>query len=243
LIDERSDISMLFKNELLWLLLIIVNFGIVLLAYRFFGKVGLYAWIGVAIIIANIQVLKTVELFTLVATLGNIIYGTTFLTTDILSEVYGKSEARKAVFIGFFCMISMTVIMWICLKFIPDISDFAQSSLETIFEIMPRVALGSLVAYIVSQMHDVWAFAFWKKIFSKSHHLWIRNNLSTMVSQLIDSVIFCTIALLGLYEISVWLQILLTTYVLKLIVAAADTPFIYIARKIYYKYYKKGELQ
>jgi len=229
---------MLFKNELLWLLLIIVNFGIVMLAYRFFGKVGLYTWIGVAIIIANIQVLKTVELFTMVATLGNIIYGTTFLTTDILSEVYGKSEARKAVFMGFFCMISMTVVMWICLKFVPDISDFAQSSLETIFEIMPRVALGSLAAYIVSQLHDVWAFAFWKKIFSGPQHLWIRNNLSTMVSQLIDTIIFCTIALLGLYEIGVWLQILLTTYLFKLVVAAADTPFVYIARKIYHKYYK-----
>lgn len=229
---------MLFKNELLWLLLILVNFGIVILAYRFFGKVGLYAWIGVAIIIANIQVLKTVELFTMVATLGNIVYGTTFLTTDILSEVYGKSEARKAVFIGFFCMISMTAVMWICLKFVPDISDFAQGSLETIFEVMPRVALGSLVAYLVSQLHDVWAFAFWKKIFSSPRHLWIRNNLSTMVSQLIDSVIFCTIALLGLYETGVWLQILLTTYLLKLIVGASDTPFVYIARKIYHKYYK-----
>jgi uncharacterized integral membrane protein (TIGR00697 family) len=234
---------MLFKNELLWLLLIIVNFGIVILAYRFFGKVGLYAWIGVAIIIANIQVLKTVELFTMVATLGNIIYGTTFLTTDILNEVYGKADARKAVFIGFFCMLSMTVVMWICLKFIPDISDFAQNSMETIFEIMPRVALGSLAAYIVSQLHDVWAFAFWKKIFSKPQHLWIRNNLSTMVSQLIDSAIFCTIALLGLYEIGVWLQVLLTTYLLKLIVAAADTPFIYLARKIYYKYHKDKEIQ
>jgi len=62
---------MLFKNELLWLVLIFVNFGIVLLAYRFFGKLGLYAWIGIAIILANIQVLKTVELFNLVATLGS----------------------------------------------------------------------------------------------------------------------------------------------------------------------------
>ncbi|GAI08768.1 unnamed protein product, partial [marine sediment metagenome] len=97
------------------------------------GKLGLYAWIGIAVILANIQVLKTVELFALVATLGNIIYGTTFLATDILSEVYGKAEAKKAVFMGFFFMIGATAIMWICLQFIPHISDFAQSSLETIF--------------------------------------------------------------------------------------------------------------
>ena len=229
---------MLFKNELLWLVLIFINFGIVLLAYRFFGKLGLYAWIGIAVIIANIQVLKTVELFNLVATLGNIIYGTTFLTTDILNEVYGKAAARKAVLMGFFFMIGATAVMWICLQFVPHASDFAQGSLAIIFGIMPRIVLGSLTAYIVSQMHDVWAFAFWKRIFSKPHQLWIRNNLSTMVSQLIDSVIFCTIALLGLFEINVWLQILLTTYLLKLIVAVCDTPFVYIARRIYFKYYE-----
>jgi queuosine precursor transporter len=229
---------MLFKNELLWASLIIFNFGVVLLAYRFFGKTGLYAWMGIAVILANIQVLKTVELFALVATLGNIIYGTTFLATDILSEVYGKASAKRAVFMGFFFMLSMTAIMWICLQFIPHASDFAQGSLETIFGVMPRVALGSLAAYLVSQLHDVWAFHFWKRLFSRPQHLWIRNNLSTMVSQLIDSIIFCTVALLGLYEMNVWFQILLTTYILKLIVAAADTPFVYIARKIYFKYYK-----
>jgi len=228
---------MLFKNELLWAVLIIVNFGVMLLAYRLFGKSGLYVWIGIAVILANIQVLKTVELFTMAATLGNIIYGTTFLATDILSEVYGKAEAKKAVFMGFFFMIGATAVMWICLQFIPHIKDFAQSSLETIFAIMPRIALGSLSAYLVSQLHDVWAFAFWKRIFSKSNQLWIRNNLSTMASQLIDSIIFCTVALFGIYEMNVWFQILLTTYILKLIVAAADTPFVYIARKIYFKYY------
>ena len=228
---------MIFKNELLWIILMLLNFGVVLLAYRFFGKIGLYSWIGVAVILANIQVLKTVELFSLVATLGNIVYGTTFLTTDILSEVYGKAAARKAVFIGFFSMFSMTAIMWVCLQFVPDASDFAQSSLKTIFGVMPRIALGSLSAYIVSQLHDVWAFAFWKRLFNKPHQLWIRNNLSTIVSQLIDSIVFCIIALLGLFEMDVWLDILLTTYMLKLIVAVLDTPFIYIARIIYVKHY------
>ena len=135
-------------------------------------------------------------------------------------------------------MVSATAIMWICLQFVPHANDFAQSSLETIFAIMPRIALGSLAAYLVSQLHDVWAFHFWKRLFSGPQHLWIRNNLSTMVSQLIDSIIFCTVALLGLFEIGMWLQLLFTTYILKLIVAVADTPFVYIARKIYFKYYK-----
>jgi uncharacterized integral membrane protein (TIGR00697 family) len=96
---------------------------------------------------------------------------------------------------------------------------------------MPRIALGSLVAYLVSQLHDVWAFQFWKEKTS-GKHLWIRNNLSTLVSQAIDSLIFCLIAFTGLFPADVWFEILLTTYLFKLIVAIFDTPFIYIAKKI-----------
>jgi len=85
------------SNELLWLLLLFLNFGIIILAYRFFGRIGLYCWIAVAVILANIQVTKTIQLFGFVTALGNIIYSTTFLATDILNENHGKKAARKAV--------------------------------------------------------------------------------------------------------------------------------------------------
>ena len=73
-------------NELLWLLMLVVNFGAILVVYRLFGKIGLFIWVPIAAITANIQVLKTVEIFGLTATLGNIVYATSFLVTDILSE-------------------------------------------------------------------------------------------------------------------------------------------------------------
>ncbi len=218
-------------NELLWGLLVLVNFVLIVLAYKKWGVVGLYAWIGVALVIANIQVLKTIQIFGITATLGNIIYGTTFLATDILSESHGKEKAKTAVWIGFYMMISSTLIMWICLHFIPDSSDFVQGSLETIFSIMPRITIASLSAYLLSNFHDVWAFHKWKKVFSNRKHLWIRNNLSTMVSQLIDSVIFCFIAFWGVYELGVFFEILITTYLIKWLVSALDTPFVYFATK------------
>ena len=215
-------------NELYWIILVLVNFGLILTIFKLWGRQGLYVWVGFAMVLANIQVIKTIELFGVVATLGNIIYGTTFLATDILSEIYGKKEAKKAVWIGFFTIISSTIIMWLCLKFIPHSSDFAHESLAVIFSVMPRIALASITAYIVSNLHDVWAYHFWKKKFNK---IWIQNNLSTMISQLIDSVIFCFIAFWGSYEPQVFMQILLTTYFIKWIVAAADTPFVYLANK------------
>ena len=206
------------------------NFGGILFSYRFFGKTGLYIWIPLAVIIANIQVVKTVELFGLTATLGNIVYATSFLATDILSENYGKNEARKAVFIGFFSLILMTLLMNLALYFEPHASDFAQESLVTIFGLMPRIALASLAAYGVAQLHDVWAYNFWKMKKPGKKYLWLRNNMSTMVSQAMDSVIFTGIAFWGVFPGDVLVQILITTYIFKWVVALLDTPFLYIAK-------------
>lgn len=218
------------SNEFLWLLLLLANFSAILFAYRFFGKLGLYIWIPIATILANIQVLKMVDLFSIGVTLGNITYASSFLVTDILSENYGEKSAKKAVCIGFFSLAATIIIMQIALMFKPNAFDFIQESLKNIFAILPRIALASLIAYGVSQFHDVWAYKLWKNLFPGIRFLWLRNNASTMVSQLIDSVIFTLIAFWGLLPKSEFIQILITTYVLKLIVAAVDTPFLYMAR-------------
>jgi len=215
-------------NELLWIVMLILNFAAILVSYRLWGKTGLYVWVPLAVMIANIQVTKTIHLFGLTATLGNIVYATSFLVTDILSENYGKRDAARAVGIGFFSLIMMTLLMNLALYFVPDKSDFAQKSLSTIFSIMPRIALGSLAA---SQLHDIWAYDFWKRKFSADRYLWMRNNFSTMVSQLIDTVIFTFIAFWGVFTGSVLLQILITTYLLKWLVALLDTPFLYVAKR------------
>lgn len=222
----------MYFNNWLWFTFIIFVLLCSIGIYKIWGKIGLYTLIVASIIICNIQVLKTIELFGLVATLGNVLYASIFFATDVLSEVYGKKEARKGVWIGFAALILMVVWMQFALRFIPHSSDFAQGSLETIFEIMPRVAAGSLVAYLLSQHHDIWAFHFWKDK-TKGKYLWLRNNASTMVSQAIDSAVFCLIAFWGVFPMDVWWQILLTTYFLKWIVAAIDTPFIYWARSIH----------
>lgn len=222
-----------YTNELLWILLLLVNFISILAAYRLFGKTGLYIWIPTATILANIQVLKMVDLLTVGVTLGNITYASSFLVTDILSEHYGTKSARTGVFIGFFSLTTTVIIMNIALMFQPNEFDFIQESLKNIFAILPRIALASLLAYGISQIHDVWAYGLWKKLFPGTRFLWLRNNASTMVSQLIDSVIFTFIAFWGLLPTNEFIQILITTYVLKWIVAIIDTPFLYLARTIH----------
>jgi len=229
------------QNEILWLAMLLANFFLIILAYKLFGKWGLIMWIPISVIVANIQVIQTVELFGLVATLGNIVYASSFLVTDILSENYGKKEAQKAVWIGFFSLISMTLLMNLALLFLPlegdEFAGVAHEATSTIFSLMPRIAVASLAAYLLSQRHDVWAYHFWRKRFSKDNQIWLRNNLSTAVSQLIDSSVFVLIAFYGVFEISLLLEIFITTYLLKFVVAAADTPFIYWGKRIF----KKGK--
>ncbi len=218
-------------NEILWFIFIVVDLSISLLAFRLWGKAGLYIMIVVGTIVCNIQVIKVIQIFGLIATLGNVVYASIFFNTDILNEIYGKREARQAVWMGFFALITATVAMQFAIRFKPDVSDIMQPHLEAIFNFMPRIVFASLVAYLVSQHHDVWAFHFWKRK-TKGKYLWLRNNASTMVSQLIDTTLFTFLAFWGVFSWNVFWQIFLTTYIFKWIIAALDTPFLYLARRM-----------
>ena len=190
------------------------------------------------VILANIQVMKLVSLFGMTATLGNILYGTSFLATDILSENYGKKDANLAVHIGFFMLLMMVVVMKFAILFIPNPHDMAHEALSKIFGLTPRVAGASFCAYACSQYHDVWMFHLLK---DKTHdkHLWLRNNVSTMVSQAIDTGIFVGVAFYGMYPTNVLLSLFLSTYVIKWIVALSDTWCVYLARK----WFREGKIR
>ncbi len=219
-------------NEILWVIFALVNFTLFLLVYKFFGKLGIFIWIVAATILANIQVTKMVVLFGFDANLGNILYGTIFLGTDVLNELFGKKEAKKAVFMGFSVMIITIITMTIALQFIPHPEDFANDSLTVIFGYLPRLLLASLTAFLISQFIDVNIFDKIKERLPENKFLWIRNNLSTMISQFIDTIIFVPIAFLGEVSAETLIGLLISTYVIKLIVAAMDTPFIYLIKKI-----------
>ncbi len=219
------------SNELLWIIFAVTDLSLALCIFRFFGGVGLYGLIVFNLLLCNIQVLKTVELFGMTTTLGNVLYASVFFATDLLGERYGKDKAKKGVYLGFVTLVLATLYMQIALLFTPAASDFANPHLEVIFGFLPRLAVASMIAYLVSQLHDVWSFHFWKQK-TGGRHLWLRNNASTLVSQLLDSLIFCSIAFIGVFPMDVWWDILITTYIMKAIVAFLDTPFIYLARII-----------
>ena len=184
-------------NEMLWLGYMLFNYTAVLIAYKFWGKVGLLIFVPLSVVLANIQVLKMMNLFGIETTMGNIAFGGVFLVSDILSEVEGKKYARKLVTIGFITMVFTTIVMnW---------------------------------ALAISQLFDVWAYQVIRKWRPSYKDIWIRNNLSTVVGQVIDNSLFTVLAFAGVYKISELFVIAFSTYFLELFISVMDTPFVYIA--------------
>lgn len=213
-------------NEVLFFITLILNFSGILVAYKFFGKTGLYCWMVFATVLANIEVVKCVDIFSMSLTLGNVIYGTTFLVTDILGANYGIKAARKAVYLGFSAMVLFTIFTQVNLMYIPNAADFASPAMQTLFSITPRICAGSMLAYVTANMLDTYLFHALSRF-----PLWVRNNGSTMCSQFIDTWIFTSVAFWGVFDFNMLVELFITTYILKLLIAACDTPFVYLAAK------------
>ena len=220
-------------NNMIFIFTVLLYLGSVLLLYKFFGKNGLFAFAVFATLLGNIAVCKCVDIFGLSTTAGNVLYASTFLVTDILSEKYGKKDAARAVAYSFSMMVLWMAGTQMILLFTPNANDFIDSSMRTVFALAPRITMASLAGFVLSQNIDVFLYHFiWEKTGNGRSMLWLRNNGSTLTSQAVDTVIFTTLAFWGVYPAGVFFSILITTYLFKALVALLDTPFMYLARKI-----------
>ena len=190
-------------NELILAASVVFIFGAVLLAYRLAGNAGLYCMTVTVTILSNIEVLILVNAFGMEQTLGNVLFAATFLITDILSENSGKKAANRAVFLGiggsaFFALLTCS---WMLYK--PAESDWAMPSIRAIFSTTPRMVLASMSVYAVSQFLDVWLYHKWwdftdRKFGQHRKFLWLRNNGSTLISQLVNTILFNLAAFAGI---------------------------------------------
>ncbi len=224
------------STEIVWFILLFFCFFSILIFLKIFGYIGLYIYSAVAVIVANIQVLKIVDFFYSPepVALGTILFASIFLCTDILSEYFDKEKAKQNVLIGFFAFLFMTILMLLTLGFKPAESDWVQESLSNIFTPMTRFFIASMVAYFISQYFDVWLYNWIKKI-TYNKNLWIRNNLSTIISSLVDNTVFSIFAWIILNPnpetfYNVLMIYIFGTYLLRIFIALIDTPFLYLAR-------------
>lgn len=180
-----------------------------------------------SLLIANVLSAKIVSFWGMVIPAAIVAYPLTFLMTDLIGEIWGKEQANKAVKLGFICQIASLIM--IGLAILLPVAPFAdnQAQFKSIMGQSFRVVAASLVAYYCSQSWDVWIFHKIRDISTK--HKWIRNNVSTMTSQMIDTAIFITIAFIGVVP-NIWTMII-SQYVIKVVYAALDTIPFYLLTK------------
>lgn len=226
-------------NEILLIISLAASYCLMLVAYKLFGKKGLFVWIPICTILANIEVTVMVNAFGLEQTLGNTLFASSYLATDILSERHGKKDASKAVWAGIFTSVVFIAFSFMWRFYTPSENDWAFPLVSGLFSNTPRILIASLLGYAVSEILDVKLYHMWwkiteKKTGDKNKYLWIRNNGSTLISQFINIVIFNFGAFLGAegYTFGTVVSITGACYLIYVFTSLLDTPFIYIARKI-----------
>jgi len=223
------------SNEFILIASILATYSLVLICLRFLGRQGLYLWVVTSTIIANIEVLILIRAFGINMTLGNILFASSLLATDLLGEFYGKEDAKKSVCCGVYATIIFLIISasWQFYNVLPEsVLNVQNGDLQQ----EPRVLLAAVWVYAISLLFDVWCYhKIWarttKLCGNKKSFLWARSLISTLGAQGINAFMFNFAAFYGIYAASTVWQISFATAVIYLVTSLVSTPYMYLARK------------
>lgn len=201
-----------------------------------------------SLVLTNLTAGKFFNLFGYGLSCGILAYPITFLATDLICEVFGKKRATYLVATGFVVSLFVTALVWLAVQ-VPvyttpegNYIGINPTEFAHVFGLTPGIVFGSMVAYLTAQFVDVQIFHFWKRL-TKGRHLWLRNNASTFVSQLVDTMMVISVTLVvwprmfpdsgvqAIDSFSQWREMVLTGYVFKAVVAALDTPLFYVGAR------------
>ena len=196
------------------------------LLYLVLGGLFLTALI-VCNLIANKFVSVDLGFKTFVLSAGVLPYPITFLVTDLLSELYGRKKTNQIVGIGFLCSAFVLLILWLGHLF-PSIprSPVSSEAYDQVFQNSFRVILSSMIAYLCAQFVDVRLYHFWKDL-TKGRHLWLRNNFSTLLSQLLDTTLVILVLFYGSKSTAEMTDMIGDGWLFKALCALVDTAFLY----------------
>jgi uncharacterized integral membrane protein (TIGR00697 family) len=233
--------ELLINNpEALWVITVFYDLLLASLLFYFFGKEGLYLAIVLGIVLSNLQGGKVSDVVifdrTFTVSMGAIMYSGIYFATDLLSEKYGRREANRAVIMGALANIAVMLTLVLSTFFLPsdvaDSADEVHNAISTLAVYSPIFVIGSITAYLISQLFDVWIFHKIKSI-TGTRMLWLRNNLSTLLSQALDTFIYTFVwVLAGQLDFATAAAIALSKYIFKFAIAILDTIFIYMLREI-----------
>lgn len=186
----------------------------------------LNAIFSVMLILSNIVAGRITKLGNIEVSAAVFAFAITFLMTDIIGELWGKEEAKKTVWIGFFIQLGVLAYILLILALPPaDYLIEYDKSFRMIFSQSTRVVIASLIVYIIAQLNDLFVFHKLKDL-TKGKHKWLRNNGSTVISQFINTFLFILLAFYGTVP-SIW-NIFISQYLIVVIIALIDTPLFYL---------------
>lgn len=214
-------------NELIFLAHTLIISLCAIIALRF-GKEALISFICLQNILANLFVIKPIELFNLTATGADAFTIGAVFGFHLLQEFYGKSLTKKVIWLSFGLLSFYIIVSQIHLAYIPTTCDVTQYHFSALFGLMPRIAAASLVSYVITQQFDCFLYEKLRRFFN-SDYLPLRNYICASASQLLDTILFSYFGLWGILDNLG--QIIFISYVIKLIALSLSTPFLLIIKK------------
>ena|SRR5258708_7959165 len=216
-------------NDILFIGAVVINLLLILGSFQF-GRAGLILAITTNLILVSTFASKLISVFGLLSNIGNIFYGSLFLGTNLLIERYGTRAAYSAVWLAF-CGNTLFIVMGqFGLRFAGDAtSTSTNEAITTLFSNTPRLALASILAYIIVQHFNVWFYSSLKK-YTGEGWLWLRHTASLSLSQLFDSIIFFSVAFYGIVSTGTLLGVMVTGFLLKVCIGFASIPLMYVAQ-------------
>ncbi len=193
-------------------------------------KLILFALYITSMVLVNTLGSKITSIFGIRVSVGIFFMPLLFLITDIVGEIFGRETSTTFVNISTGMLVFMFIMMWLCIQVIPNPTWGLQEAYAMIFGSSMRMTIASLISFIVAQHVDVIVFAFFKRV-THEKHLWIRNNVSTIISQFIDTTIFMFIAFYHLnakYTAGFIFSLIIPYWIFKIAFALMDTPFCYL---------------
>ena len=189
-----------------------------------------------ALVISSVLASKIITVLGLFVPAGVLAYCITFVVTDVISEIWGKERANRVVFSGFITLLVTFLLIRLALAWNAAPFWTEQKAFSAVLGSTSRIIIASFIAYLASQYHDVWAFHVWRRV-TEERHLWLRNTASTVVSQFIDTLVFITIAFYGTMPV---VPLIKGQYLIKVLIAVLDTPFVYLVVTLIRKRYSMG---
>lgn len=213
-------------NEILFLIHILTILVLTLIATKF-KKEGLFALVSIFAILANLFVIKQINLFGFCVTCSDVFIIGASLSLNLIQDLYDKKTALRAIYFSLFSLILYVILTQIHILYMPAVCDYSQTSFMTILGIMPRIIAASIFCYFISQNIDTYLYGYLKKI--ERLNFIVRNYISLSISQFIDTVLFSMLGLWGSVE-NIG-QIIIFSYIVKMACALIIIPCVKIAMK------------